>query len=490
MDRVQLRPNQTFIEIAFNGTWRIMARDGEYLDIIADGEDEHPHLTTHPISLLRHTFRFQSFESIGKNRWGVWAEPVSLDERPVPVEGPRAPGQYIYPFILAYDGCDRFVLEALPAEHPLCINPSVATQRSLQAVSQFKVKEADGFPVAMDAFTFLNTVSGINFPVFTDDEQRAFSYIGIQLGFDPHSGLLTLARLSNIKKPDDIPQSAWETVVSQLRVEIDYRELATNYFARVESFIQNVFISNAGLVNNVGALVGLDDNNVVQLLLNSALQAVAGAVGGAGFKGAGVVSGALKVLFQQLAKDKGPSAGDFSVALAEARTKMAELFDGMITANQNWRADVFNDWGKLKAMGENIKSGEVAWPDNDEAMRKAAKKQLEISLFKDLLKVRWNSMYPSRGSDFHTTDDWIHRYMEKNKNYWVTATPHTRKDIFGKETEGFIVEKRWLGRGSTVFDHKSPDERLPIRLFYELGIARATVFTEWSLKSQIFNTAG
>lgn len=486
MARVRTKSDQTFIDIAFNGTWRIKTQGGEFLDVLPNNDGEHPKLTSRPVSRLRHAFRFQTFEPLGKNRWGVWAEPVRLDTHPVPVEGPRAPGQYIYPFVLAYDGCDRFVLEALPVDHALRRDPSPATLRSLEAIAEFAVDGAEGLPVAMDAYTFLNTVSGINFPVFTGDEQLAFASIGTQLGYDPHSHLLTLADLNNVKRPDTIPEVAWDAVLTQLRIEISFRELARNYFARVESFIQNVFISNAGLVDNVGTIVGLDKSNVVQLLLNSALQAIAGAVGGLGFTGAGVVSGALKVLFEQLAKDKGPSAGDFSVALAEARTKMSVLFDAMITALQNWQADVYNDWGKLKTMGENIKSGQIAWPDNDEEMRKEAKKQLEISLYKDLVKVRWNSMRSSKGSTFHTTNDWIQGYMEKNKNYWVVADPYTQTDLFGKETQGYMVTMRWLGRGSTIFDHREPDDRLPIRVFNELGVPRPTVFNEWGLQPQTF----
>lgn len=486
MARERTPADPTFIDMAFNGIWRIRTRDGEFLDVTAATEAAPPTLTTQPISRLRHAFRFRSFEQIDARHWGVWAEAVALDERPRPVENMQAPGGHIFPFVLAYDGCNRFVLEALPETHALRANAGHGTQQSLNAVAAFAPSEVEGLPVEMDGFTFLNTVSGLNFPSFSGDEQRAFTYIAGQLGFDPHSSLLTLAALTNVRKPDDIPAAAWDAVLTQLRVEIDYRELVRNYFARVESFVQNVFISNAGLVDTVGGLIGLDAGNTVQLLLNSAMQAIAGAVGGLGFPGAGVVSGALKVLFEQLAKDKGPSAGDFTVALGEARTKVAELFDAMTTAVQNWRADVFNDWGKLKSMGANLKSGQVAWPDNDEAMRKEAKKRLEISLFKDLLKVRWNHMRASNDPTFHTTQDWIQGYMAKNRNYWVVAVPHTQKDLFGKETKGYQVTMHWLGRGSTIFDHKQPDDRMSNRIFDDLGVPRATVFTEWGLHPQTF----
>jgi hypothetical protein len=486
MTRERTPADQTFIDMAFNGVWRIRTRDGEFLDITTATEDAPPTLTTQPISRLQHAFRFRRFEQLDKRRWGVWAEPVPLDERPRPVENVQAPGGHIFPFVLAYDGCNRFVLEALPETHPLRVNAGQAMRQSLKALSAFAQSEAQGLPVEMDGFTFLNTFSGINFPTFSGDEQRAFTHIAGKLGFDPHSSLLTLAALSDLRKPDDIPQAAWDAVVSQLRTEIDYRELVRNYFARVESFVQNVFISNAGLADTVGGLIGLDASNTVQLLLNSSLQGIAGAVGGLGFPGAGVVSGALKVLFEQLAKDKGPSAGDFTVALGQARNKMADLFDSMITAVQNWRADVFNDWGKLKSMGTNLKSGQVAWPDNDEEMRKVARKRLEISLFRDMLKVRWNHMRPSNGPTFHATQDWIQGYMAKNRNYWVVAAAATQKDIFGKETKGYWVTMHWLGRGSSIFDHRQPDDRMSNRIFDDLGVPRATVFNEWGLQPQTF----
>ncbi len=483
MARQRAKADETFVGIAFNGTWRIEAKDGEYLDVVEQGGQLR--FTTNPVSRLRHEFRLQSFEQLDGDRWAVWAEPVRLLSEVDVVESRRAPGGHVFPFVLAYDGCDRFVLEALPDAHALRTASSVSTLEGVRAVSDFFVEEAAGLPVAMDAFTFLNTVSGINFPVFAGDERRAFNSIAAQLGLDPHSSLLTLAALSNVRKPDDIPQAAWDAVITQLRKEIDFRQLCNGYFGQVESFVQNVFISNAGLVDNVGAIVGLDKSNVVQLLLNSAMQAAAGAVGGLSFPGAGVVSGALKVLFQQLAADKGPNAGNFNVALSEARTKVSELFDSLITAIQNWRIDVFSDWGKLQTMGQNIKSGQVAWPANDEEMRKAAKTSLEISLYKDLVKVRWNHMRASNDPTFSTRGDWS-SYMDKNKNYWVETRPHTKKDIFGKETKGFMVTMHWLGRGSTIFDHKEPDDRLPIRVFNELKVPRSTVFNEWGLAPQTF----
>ncbi len=486
MARTRTVPDKTFIDMAFNGVWRIRTREGEFLDVTPLGEDGRLQLTTRPISLLRHAFRFRSFEKLDPHRWSVWAEPVALDDPTPPEADAQSPGGYLFPFVLAYDGCNRFVLEALPEQHSLRQFTNEAASQSLKAIDQFAITAADGLPVEMDAFSFLNTLSGVNFPVFTGDEQRAFNAITAMLGFDPHSSLLTLAALSNLSRPGDIPQPAWDAVIKQLRIEIDYRELVRNYFSRVESFVQNVFISNAGLVDNVGTLVGLDADNIVQLLLNAALQAIAGAVGSLSFTGAGVVSGALKVVLEQLARDKGPSAGDFSVALNQARSRMSELFDGMITAIQNWRADVFNDWGKLKTMGSNLKSGQVAWPDNDEVMRKEARKHLEISLFKDLLKVRWNRMRASNDPTFHTTKDWIPGYLEKNRHYWVVASPYTQKDLFGKETQGYLVTMHWLGRGSTIFDHRSPDVRLPNRIFDDLGVSRTTVFTEWGLKPETF----
>ncbi len=481
----KLRPGeQTFIDMIFNGIWRIQTRDGEYLDVIDDGNGGQK-LVTHPVSRVRHDFRIRSFEELERNRWGVWAEPFKLSDQAGPITGSRRPGNQIYPFVLVYDGCNNFVLEELPAEHMLRQNPGDTMLQSLEAVSTLSSEQLTGLPVELDAFRFISTVSGVNFPVFSGDQQRAFSYIAGRLGFDPHSSLLTLAALANIARPDDIPQDAWDAVLTQLRVEIDYRQLAGNYFSSIQSFVQNVFISNAGLVDNVGAIVGLDKSNVIQLLLNAALQSIAGAVGGLKFTGAGVVSGALKVLFQQLAADKGPSVGNFNVALAEARTKVSELFDDMITAIQNWRIDVYNDWGKLETMGLNIKSGEVAWPANDEEMRKEAKKQLEISLYKDLTKVRWNHMRSSKGTYFSQRGDWT-SYMEKNKNYWVEAVPTTQTDLFGKEKSGYNVTMHWLGRGSTIFDHKEPDDRLPIRIFNELGVSRPTVFREWGLAPQTF----
>jgi hypothetical protein len=479
----------TFANIIFSGAWQVRTAGGEYLDVDSE-QGETPRLVTRPLSRLHHLFRVRSFEELSQDRWAVWAEPERISEGPQPVVASGSPGQYLFPFVLVHRGCRDFVLESLPEAHALAATSAV--RESTRAVAEFSLPGEANLPLAFDAFTFVNTPSTQGFPVFQGDEKSTFDWIAAQLQFDPHSSLLTLAALLNLVRPPEIPQAAWDAVLTQLRREIDFRELARNYFGRVEQFVQNVFISNAGLVDNVATIIALDRDDMVQFVLNKAFSAMAGAVGGLGFPGAGVVSGALSALFTQLAKDKGPSASEFSVTVAEARSKMSALFDTFVTLVQNWRADVFADWGKLKTMGENLKSGRVAWPDNDEEMRKEAKRQLEIGLYQDMLKVRWNHMLTSNGPEFHKDVNWTSGYIEKNKNYWLTWVAYTQKDLFGKETKGYNVTSHWLGRGSTIFDHKQPDDRLPIRLFKELLVPRETAFMQWALRTQTFivNTGG
>lgn len=58
--------------------------------------------------------------------------------------------------------------------------------------------------------------------------------------------------------------------------------------------------------------------------------------------------------------------------------------------------------------------------------------------------------------------------------------------MFGKFEDGFKVTKHWLGRGGTWATHKEPDNRLPIRLFKDLGVAKETVFRQWGLAPELF----
>lgn len=482
----------SFTEMILNGTWSIQSRNGEWLDVIEAGEEKPPRLTTTPLSRNRHQFRIRGFEHLASDRLAVWAEPVKRTDAAQPVTTSSEPGGYLFPFVLVHKGCTRFELEALPEEHWLQASARSETARHVTGFVREHAMASGGLPVSVTAFDVLNSPSYVNFPQFEGDQKTAFNAIAAQLTFDPHSSLLTLAKLQGLQRPPAVPEGAWSSVVEQLRKEINFRELVGGYFTRVQDFVQNVFIANAGLADNVGAIVSLDKSDTVQFLMNAAFSAMAKGVGGLGFTGAGVVSGALGVLFEQLAKDKGPSATEFTVALVEARNKMANLFDALITAVQNWKQDVFRDWGKLRVMGVNLERGELAWPDNDEEMRKEARRQLEISLFRDMLKVRWNHMRASNDPSFHTTVDWLQGYVEKNKNYWMTYVATTQKDLFGKETKGFNVTSHWLGRGSTIFDHREPDDRLPIRLFNELKVPREEVFTRWGLKPQTFivNTGG
>lgn len=80
---------------------------------------------------------------------------------------------------------------------------------------------------------------------------------------------------------------------------------------------------------------------------------------------------------------------------------MSTRFSDMTTCSKNWHADVPGDWGALKCRGANLKSGQAAWPDNDEAVCKEAKKRIETPLLKGLAKVRWN---PTRACHATTHD--------------------------------------------------------------------------------------
>ncbi len=476
----------TFAGILFNGVWRIALPTGDFLSVEhgeVDGDGEASRWSTKAYAALKHRFRFHPIRAVPEEgRWYVRAEPVAFAGAGNPDASVPAPSpDRSLAFVLSFDGCSTFYLEGIGEDFPVA---EVASAASIGRHAVHTLRNAGLGPltVCVEHGHFLELSSSVNFPQFQGDALRAFQYIEAALKYDLRSKLLNLADLDNLKRPSDIPQSAWDEVISQLRTEVGYRRLVEGYIDRVREFVQNVFIANAGLVDNVRDIIDMDGNTSVTIFLSRALEAMVSAVSNLKFTGSGAVTGALKIFVQQLTSDKRPNPIDFTLAVGAARDRMAKIFNDMITITQEYQRDVFADWGRLKTTAEAIRSGHLAWPDVDDILRRECARQLEIALYKDLLKFRWSRLrHPWNSSMWAESLSWKTERESLNKVYWYSYVPENRKLAGRGEVPGYSFKEYLLGTGSSWMDERQAHEHLGEKLFDELKLNREDVFNQWGL---------
>jgi hypothetical protein len=128
------------------------------------------------------------------------------------------------------------------------------------------------------------------------------------------------------------------------------------------------------------------------------------------------------------------------------------------------------------------------WPKEDQELRNEARRAMEISLWKALLKVKWHHMTSDNDPGFllkYTETDKA-TFEKANPNHWVEFHPGTHDEGFGKKRNGFFVTHHWLGYGSEAIWHHQPEPSMCDRLFKDLNVSRQEVFKDdsWGLVSE------
>jgi hypothetical protein len=466
----------------------IRAYNGEYLDIQPARDDAPEHFVTVPISRLRHAFRVHRVQDTRDRRWKVELEPVPLEgatHAKVTEPAPR--------YALELVENDGVLLElSIPERERF---PQPAMNRGPHGKPNPEEELTDLY---LDANLISVALEGASkpFPAFSGASEAAYDYIATELGVDPHSDTVDDSSLKRIERPDRIKEEPWKEVIRQLELEIHYRRLCSEYFHAFHEFTQNVFIANMHLVDSIGSLVELEDdvNRTINLAVAGMFNGIANGVGAVPFPGAGIVSGALKLAFEFVLKDRGPNEAELAVAYASLRDEIAKKFNGVITIIQRCKSATFTDWGKLKFIGEALKAngGKNRWPTDDSKMRARAGREFEVSLWKALLRVKWHHMTSSEDPSPHRKygDDEKQRMEAAHKNYWIEYRPG-KISVGFSEYDGFLVNQHWLGYGNTVGRHHEPHEAMLNRLFRaELEISRQEVFTDsWNLERETFFVA-
>lgn len=512
------------VELVSRGHWLLRTRTGEYLDLERDPHTGAPHLSIVPKSRVRHAFRITRVADEHTRAWQVILDPVALDggdaasrraTEPVkrsttasmtgPAASVQAPHAALMPPLqlpmrLTHHGCVNFEITPLPAHTAASLSAaSPAQSAGAMALTAFLATPAAGdlsLTLNIDLPKLATTSSGIAFPTFSGDEKVAADHIAHALHCETlHSEVLNAPLLDSLVKPAQIPQAAWDAVMQQLKREIGCRLDVDLLFRPLQDFVQFVFTDQSGLIDTVGDLIKLDGSQIVHIMVHGFLKGVAAGVGKLPFTGSGVVSAALQGGVELLVADRSLSIADLAVAKAGARDDMSKLFNSLVTSIRKARKHVFEDWGLLQAMAESIRSGDKAslWPDpdDDRALREAARKELEIELWKQMLKLRWHHMTDADDPSLFKAYGQAEKdaYERAQPNYWVEFWPGSKVNTVGKTDHGILVRYHWLGYGSSPYTHQGPSGEMCHRLFTYLAIPRKEVFSDasWGLTPQTFS---
>lgn len=501
------------VELVSRGHWLLRTRTGEYLDVDYDPHTGAPQLHTAPISRVRHAFRITRVADEKTHTWQVMLDPVGLDGAPstapaTPGTGhaaslsatkPRAAQALQLPMRLTHHGCTNFEITPLPHH----VAASMAAASPAQSVGAMALGAFLATPAAADLSLTLTIdlpklatmSSGIPFPTYTGNAKLAFDYIAQTLHCkNLHSDALNEPLLTSVKRPPHIEEHIWDTVTTQLKREIGDRMDVDLLFHPLRDFVQFVFTDQSGLVDTVGDYIKLDGSQIVNIMVHGFLKGVAGAVGKLPFTGSGLVSAALQGGVELLVADRSLTPQNLAVAKANARDSMSTLFNSLMTAILKARKHVVEDYGLLQGMAQAIRSGDPSalWPepDEDRKLREAARKELEIELWKAMLKLRWHHMTDSDDPGLFKAYGQANKdaYEASNPHYWVEFWPGSKVNTMGKTDNGILVRYHWLGYGSTTMTHHAPSAEMCQRLFTHLGVSKKEVFTDqaWGLTAETF----
>ncbi|WZO96694.1 hypothetical protein EP7_003699 [Isosphaeraceae bacterium EP7] len=252
------------------------------------------------------------------------------------------------------------------------------------------------------------------YPAFTNNDQvTAYNAIGTTLGitvsggirgqypnlaFDPDLAALTVTQMT---APLGVSQSDWHIVQTQVLKELSYigpiQKLYQNFGdlnSSLNSLSNTVFLTSIDLV--LGSTTSPQSNNTATLVVEALGEAILGAIGGAGVGpaysiAASLLSTTLVAAISALQGTNPPDAnGAVYIVAADLGQTVANLFVNTSNQQGNDEIAVLSNWSYLSAVGQQLTSGQWAWPANQSAvMLNAASPALELYFLQALIPAKY-----------------------------------------------------------------------------------------------------
>jgi hypothetical protein len=361
-------------------------------------------------------------------------------------------------------------------------NKSSHSAMTLENVNTIlKKEEKKDYPAPEPSFEkIMSTGTTCSFPVFTHPKEvAAFNSIEKQLKMDPRDPNMTIELLSRVNVTKPKLKTAFDRVFDQLRLELHYKDKVKEFFQGLMDFTQNLHNSYQNRFMTVAQLLELKDDDVVRIFVARLISEGFEAIGEIEHPAAVIIAEALKVVWDtyNLAKAQS-SANKVTSSLIDQLTQLDAEFNKAISRIENNKNIVLLNWCKLQEVGK------LTWPASTEEARKELGKDFEINLWKELLSTKWKHMTSSDDPTFHTSINWIDKYLERHPHYYITYREGEKGLIW--KTKGYYITHHWLGSGSYPLTHSTIPRKLAIRLFRTLGISRKDVFENWNLPHQTY----
>jgi hypothetical protein len=265
----------------------------------------------------------------------------------------------------------------------------------------------------------------VPFPVFTGDQQTAYTYICQQLvpsiGIPDLRRLYTnlavnlapyLSQILNMQCPSgQIPQADWNSVVTQLTKELTAAPDIQALFSNYQTFLTMLFQNNGDVLNQLivdaGMTQGGNPSNVGGIILSvfeslmyTGIEALPDSFPVVG----NLMEAGISIAMSVVNRGGGSiSPNPFQCAVSDLWKNLSANFQALLHVTEYMEHTILTDWGKMEAIYNAILSpgqDSLAWPDiSTSNLVSAAVPGYVTSVMQMLLPAKYQIfVYPNQDS--------------------------------------------------------------------------------------------
>lgn len=234
--------------------------------------------------------------------------------------------------------------------------------------------------------------SGTPFPQegYTGKHAKAYAKIIDQFG-----GIVPHEDGGKNLKPSDVDRlkrgwtnrRVWDEVTSELRETLRHFEIAREWFdsgGKLRNYVRDQMFADMGFMLRLNNQYGLcKASESVPLSLDLAI-ATAVKILSSAQPMAGFVFG---LLWKIVAKDR-PGGGQVRTKIADMELALHEVFEQTIQKVEQALIAIIGDWGNLAVFVAQVRSGDIAWPDDAAPIRRAHAVGFHTACLMVLMKLK------------------------------------------------------------------------------------------------------
>jgi len=272
----------------------------------------------------------------------------------------------------------------------------------------------------MGVTNVVNYGESMPFPAYTGDQGSAFDYINQQLqnqniltstqadtraliaycatsedNYDTSMLATAYSTINEMACPGNINPADWDTVTTQLKLELVAGERVIPLYASNNEFLNSVYINDLSNIMNDADLIDLDPGDTVGFdvlnLFSGGVEIAASISDPEEAAGAWVISSIVSTVVAEIeAHTSTPSVTTTKDQLAQ---ELTTNLNTAISQNDTVLNRIVTDWGKLSAVNT-LQSNGLVWPDSQTEEEGALEKAYEIYIWQQLLPIKYAIVNP------------------------------------------------------------------------------------------------